>query len=86
MAGPTHQRKPTKETYQNQKKRPQKNDKPHSWAVVKGLFFGKHLQPQQNQQQQQQQKQEQQKQRQQKKQKQQQLEQVRKKLARNARK
>ncbi|XWS23795.1 hypothetical protein CRYUN_Cryun28dG0046100 [Craigia yunnanensis] len=71
MAGPTHQRKPTKETYQNQKKRPQKNDKPPSWAVVKGLFFGKHLQPQQEQQQQQQ-KQEQQK----KKQKQQQPEQV----------
>ncbi|XWS21590.1 hypothetical protein CRYUN_Cryun30bG0067300 [Craigia yunnanensis] len=69
MAGPTHQRKPTKETYQNQKKRPQKNDKPPSWAVVKGLFFGKHLQPQQEQQQQ---KQEQQKQQQKKKQKQQQ--------------
>ncbi|XVF36855.1 hypothetical protein REPUB_Repub19eG0094400 [Reevesia pubescens] len=83
MAGPTHQRKPTKETYQNQKKRPQKNDKPPSWAVVKGLFFGKHLQPQQEQQQQQQQppqqqqKQEQQKQQQQKKKhKQQQPEQV----------
>ena len=71
MAGPTHQRKPTKETYQNQKKRPQKNDKPPSWAVVKGLFFGKHLQPQQEQQQHQQ-KQEQQK----KKQKQQQPEQM----------
>ncbi|XWS25194.1 hypothetical protein CRYUN_Cryun27aG0048900 [Craigia yunnanensis] len=72
MAGPTHQRKPTKETYQNQKKLPQKNDKSPSWAVVKGLFFGKHLQPQQEQQQQQQQeKHEQQKQQQKKKQKQQ---------------
>ncbi|XVE55391.1 hypothetical protein DITRI_Ditri03aG0154800 [Diplodiscus trichospermus] len=74
MAGPTQQRKPTKETYQNQKKQPQKNDKPPSWAVVKGFFFGKHLQPQEEQQlqQQQQQKQEQQK----KKLKQQQREQV----------
>ncbi|XP_007018982.2 PREDICTED: uncharacterized protein LOC18592281 [Theobroma cacao] len=79
MAGPTHQRKPTKETHQNQKKRPQKNDKPPSWAVVKGLFFGKHPQPQQEQQQhlqqqqkqhQQQQKQEQQQQKQQQKKKQ----------------
>ncbi|XVF39405.1 hypothetical protein PTKIN_Ptkin01aG0032200 [Pterospermum kingtungense] len=54
MAGPTQQSKPTKETYQNQKKRPQKNEKQPSWAVVKGLFFGKHLQPQQKQQQKQQ--------------------------------
>lgn len=71
MAGPTQQRKPTKETYQTQKKQqqqqkqPQKNDKPPSWAVVKGLFFGnKHLQPQQTEQQQQPQQQQKKKQKQ----------------------
>ncbi|GMJ02448.1 hypothetical protein HRI_003914000 [Hibiscus trionum] len=50
MAGLTHQRKPSTGTYRNQKKRPQKNDKPPPWAVVKGLFFGKN--PQQHQQEQ----------------------------------
>lgn len=70
MAGPTQQTKPTKETYQNQNKRPQKNDKPSSWAGFKGLFFGKHFQPQQQQQQQEEeQQQQQQKQQQQKKKK-----------------
>ncbi|KAL4311382.1 hypothetical protein GQ457_01G012010 [Hibiscus cannabinus] len=50
MAGLTHQRKPSMGTYRNQKKRPQKNDKPPPWTVVKGLFFGKN--PRQNQQEQ----------------------------------
>ncbi|KAH1057506.1 hypothetical protein J1N35_035571 [Gossypium stocksii] len=68
MAGPTHQRKPSKDTYHNQKKKrrpqpqpqPQKNDKPPSnWSLVKGLFFGKPPQQQQHQQQQQQQQQQQ---------------------------
>ncbi|KAE8683560.1 hypothetical protein F3Y22_tig00111200pilonHSYRG00096 [Hibiscus syriacus] len=57
MAGPSHQRKPSTGTFRNQKKRPQQNDKPPPWAVVKGLFFGKNPHHQQERDQQQQQKQ-----------------------------
>ncbi|MBA0865740.1 hypothetical protein Goshw_015016 [Gossypium schwendimanii] len=53
MAGSTHQRKPTMEAYQNQNKWPQKIDKPPSWAVLKGFFFGKHHHHQQEQEEQQ---------------------------------
>ncbi|KAL4281828.1 hypothetical protein GQ457_03G032760 [Hibiscus cannabinus] len=42
MSGSTHQRKPTREAYQNQNRWPHQMDKPPSWALLKGLFFGKH--------------------------------------------
>ncbi|KAK3230721.1 hypothetical protein Dsin_002602 [Dipteronia sinensis] len=45
MAKPTNQRKPTKEIHQNQKNKSQKPEKPPSWAVMRGIFTCKHLQP-----------------------------------------
>ncbi|KAE8704406.1 pentatricopeptide repeat-containing protein [Hibiscus syriacus] len=60
MAGPSHQRKPSMSTCRNQKKRPQKIDKLPPWAVVKGIFFGKIPQHQQEQQKQKQKQKEQQ--------------------------
>ncbi|KAK9271299.1 hypothetical protein L1049_026889 [Liquidambar formosana] len=53
MAKTKNTRKPTKEIHQNQNQKPNKSERPPSWAVVRSLFTCKHLQTQQQQQQQQ---------------------------------
>lgn len=50
MAKPKTQRKLTRQSHENQKPKAQKAEKPPSWAVVRGIFSCKYLQPQQQQQ------------------------------------
>lgn len=55
MAKAKTQRKLLRQNHENQKPKPQKAEKPPSWAVVRGIFSCKYLQPQQQPEKQQQQ-------------------------------